>query len=193
MREHLTREPLTIGGVIRKLWVGETATYRNHLLRLDPQSRRARFGGYVSDSFIRDLADRTNLIDTTVHGFFVKGRMRGCGEMRPDGQGGAEVAFSLEHGFQGHGIGSALLGRTILAARNRGIRTLHMTCLPENRAMQEVARKHHAQLDLDIDEALGEIRTPRPSPASIFKEVLAESEGLAFSVIDAQRRFLSPN
>ena len=185
------REPLTIGGVIRKLWVGETTTYRNHLLRLDPQSRRARFGGYVSDEFLHDFADRTNLLDTTVHGFFVKGRMRGCGELRPDGQRGAEVAFSLEHGFQGHGIGSALLGRTILSARNRGIRTLHMSCLPENRAMQEVARKHRARLELDIDEASAEIRTPRPSPASVWKEVLAETEGLAFTVIDAQRRLLS--
>jgi RimJ/RimL family protein N-acetyltransferase len=185
------REPLTIGGVIRKLWVGETATYRDHLLRLDPQSRRARFGGHVSETFIRDFADKTNLLDTFVHGFFINGRMCGCGELRPDGRGAAEVAFSLEHGFQGYGIGSALLGRTILAARNRGIRTLHMSCLPENRAMQEVARKHHARLDLDIDEAMGEIRTPRPSAASVWKEVLAESEGLAISVIDAQRRFLS--
>ena len=36
------------GGVIRKLWVGETAKYRDHLLRLDPTSRRNRFGGGVS-------------------------------------------------------------------------------------------------------------------------------------------------
>jgi GNAT superfamily N-acetyltransferase len=187
------REPLTIGGVIRKLWIGEGAIYRAHLLRLDPVSRRNRFGGHVSDDFIRDFADRTILIETTVHGFFVDGEMRGAAEMRPydgTGKGTAEVAFSIEHGYQGYGIGTALLGRTILAARNRRIRTLHMSCLPTNKAMQEVARKHDARIDLDIDEATGEIRTPRPSPGSLIKEAVAEVEGLAVSVIDAQRRAL---
>ena len=30
------------GGVIRKLWSVETTAYRDHLLRLDPESRRNR-------------------------------------------------------------------------------------------------------------------------------------------------------
>ena len=46
-------EPLIDFGAIRKLWVGETDRYRDHLLRLDMESRRSRFGGGVSDEFIR--------------------------------------------------------------------------------------------------------------------------------------------
>ena len=42
-------EVLPEGAVIRKLWIGEADQYREHLLRLDPQSRRSRFGGAVSD------------------------------------------------------------------------------------------------------------------------------------------------
>jgi hypothetical protein len=38
-------EPLPDGGVIRKLWVGETDAYRDHLLRLDRESRNRRFSG----------------------------------------------------------------------------------------------------------------------------------------------------
>ena len=47
------QEVLPEGGVIRKLWIGETAKYREHVLRLDPESRRSRFAGGVSDDFIR--------------------------------------------------------------------------------------------------------------------------------------------
>ena len=45
------------GGMVRKLWIGETDKYRDHLLRLDPASRHSRFGGAVSDDFIRNFAD----------------------------------------------------------------------------------------------------------------------------------------
>src|SRR4051794_21722571 len=42
-------EPLADDGLIRKLWIGEAARYRDHLLRLDDASRHSRFGGGVSD------------------------------------------------------------------------------------------------------------------------------------------------
>jgi len=38
------QEPLT-DGVIRKLWIDRAGPYRDHLLRLDKDSRRNRFGG----------------------------------------------------------------------------------------------------------------------------------------------------
>jgi len=49
-------EPLPDGGMIRKLWISETDAYRDHLLRLDPESSRRRFYGAVSDEFIANHA-----------------------------------------------------------------------------------------------------------------------------------------
>ena len=49
-------ELLTDGGVIRKLWHGEAEAYRDHLLRLDPESRRNRFGGGIGDELIAAYA-----------------------------------------------------------------------------------------------------------------------------------------
>jgi hypothetical protein len=43
-------------GMIRKLWVGETSAFRDHLLRLDPESRRTRFGSPVNNFFIGQYA-----------------------------------------------------------------------------------------------------------------------------------------
>ena len=51
------RHPLPRGGLIRKLWIGESERYRDHLLRLDADSRRNRFAGAVSDQFVRDYAE----------------------------------------------------------------------------------------------------------------------------------------
>src|SRR5690242_20538418 len=45
-------EPLVSGGIVRRLWIGESELYRQHLLRLDAESRRNRFGGAVSDELI---------------------------------------------------------------------------------------------------------------------------------------------
>ncbi|MFY9837200.1 MAG: hypothetical protein WAK55_12155, partial [Xanthobacteraceae bacterium] len=67
------QEVLPEGGVIRKLWIGETGKYREHVLRLDPESRRNRFAGGVSDDFIRDYVDLATGLDAVIHGFFVRG------------------------------------------------------------------------------------------------------------------------
>src|SRR5262245_55604918 len=123
------------GGVIRKLWSGDRDLYRDHLLRLDPASRRSRFGGGVSDDFIRNYVELSHQLGSVLHGFFVDGVLRGVGELRPLGEGPeAEVALSIEPEWQNRGVGAALLERTLLSARNRGIRRLHMACLADNRA-----------------------------------------------------------
>src|SRR4029077_11300158 len=126
------KEVLPEGGVVRKLWIGESAKYCDHLLRLDPQSRRNRFSGGVSDQFISKYVDLTTGLDAVVHGFFVGDAMRGAAELRSLGAGfprEAEAAISVEKAWQSHGVGSALLGRTLLAACNRGFRHLHMAFL----------------------------------------------------------------
>ena len=46
------------GGLIRKLWRVETHAYRDHLLRLDAESRRNRFCGGIADDTIRSYAAR---------------------------------------------------------------------------------------------------------------------------------------
>ena len=49
-------ESLPEGGIIRKMWSVEAGRYREHLLRLDPASRRNRFGGDVSDDEIGQVS-----------------------------------------------------------------------------------------------------------------------------------------
>ena len=189
------QDPLTDGGVIRKLWIGEARRYREHLLRLDAQSRRSRFGGGVADEFIRNYVTTTFGLNAVVHGFLIDGMLRGAAELRPLGPalaGEAEVAFSIEVPWQSLGVGSALLDRTLLAARNRGIKRLHMACLADNRRMQELARKFAAELSFDFGTVVGEVEAARATPLSVLREVMTDGHGFATAVLDVQSRLLRP-
>jgi GNAT superfamily N-acetyltransferase len=183
-------------GLIRKMWRVDASRYRDHLLRLDDESRRSRFGGAVSNEFLIHYADLALGPDTLIHGFFLNGTMRGAAELRPVAEPTAweaEAALSIEKPWQSHGIGSALLARTLLAARNRGIKFLHMACLADNERMQQLARKFDAELTFDFGTIIGEVSTPRPTPLSVMREVLADSHGFATAMFDMQSRLLGPH
>jgi GNAT superfamily N-acetyltransferase len=188
-------EPLPAGGRIRKLWIAEADLYRDHLLRLDTKSRRNRFAGAVSNDFLRNYAQLAFSLDAIIHGFFVDEVLRGAAELRSIGSPArreAEAAFSIERPWQSHGVGSALLERTLLAARNRGFRYLHMSCLVDNERMRQLARKYDADLRFDFDTVIGEVTAPRPTPLSLFREVLADGHGFATAICDVQSRLLRP-
>jgi GNAT superfamily N-acetyltransferase len=187
------QDPLPDSGVIRKMWIGEAARYRNHLLRLDPDSRHRRFGGGVSDAYIRSYVTPSMWLDAIVHGFFVNGTLRGAAELRPIGgrlSKQAEAAFSVEKDWQSHGVGSALLERTLLTARNRGVAHLHMACLSDNRRMQQLARKFDAELTFDFGSVVGEVESPHPTPLSVVREWVSDGHGFATAILDAQSRML---
>jgi GNAT superfamily N-acetyltransferase len=188
-------EPLPEGGAIRKLWIGETDAYRDHLLRLDKESRYRRFSGTVSDDFIARHATTANEIGVVVHGFFVDGTLRGAAELRRMGSvltHNAEAAFSIEQPWQSHGVGTVLLERTLLSARNRGINALHMHCLANNQRMQQLARKFEADLSFDFGSVVGEVDTPRSTPLSLMREAMADAHGVAAAVMDVQSRLFKP-
>lgn len=183
------------GGLIRKLWDVETHVYRDHLLRLDRESRRNRFCGAIGDETIRSFAETARGPDVVVHGFFVDGVLRGAADMRiarPLDLQEAEAAFSIEKSWQSHGVGSALLERTLLSARNRGIKHLHVACLPQNRRMQELARKFDAQITFDCDTVIGTMKNPNPTPLSLMQEMAADGHSFAAAYIDFQSRFSKP-
>jgi len=191
---HMT-EPLPEGSVIRKLWINETNDYRDHLLRLDRDSRYRRFSGTVSDDFISRHAATANEAGTVVYGFFVDGVLRGAAELRILGavfSQEAEAAFSIEQPWQSHGVGTVLLERTLLSARNRGITSLHMNCLAENQRMQQLARKFDAELSFDFGSVVGEVDPPRSTALSMMREVMADSHDVASAIFDKQARLLRP-
>lgn len=182
-----------LGGNVRKLWPTETDKFRDHLLRLDRDSRRMRFAHGVSDAFIADYAARMHEMGSIVYGFFLNGEVHGAAELRRLGDTWgpeAEAAFSVEAPYQQRGIGTDLMGRVIRAARNRGVGRLYMSCLAENGKMQAIARKHEADLRFEYGEVVGEIVPRQPSYFSMLAEDVEDRVGYMMAVLDIQARLV---
>jgi len=148
-------------GHIRKLWPADLPEFRRHLMRLDADSRRARFAMAASDEFLATYAETAFALDTILFGYFEAGEMRAAAELRMlSGQpaGMAEAAFSVEPAYRHRGLGSQLMEQLIVAARNRGVRKLYMSCLGWNRAMQALARRFSAELVFEIGRCAGHRR-----------------------------------
>jgi GNAT superfamily N-acetyltransferase len=180
-------------GTTRKLFVTEYHKYRDHLLRLDDESRRLRFGMAVGDEFITGYAERLNDMKSIVYAYMIEGEVHAAAELRPlAGQmrGEAEAAFSVEKPFQDGGIGTELLGRIVRAARNRSITRVYMNCLAENRKMQKIAKKYDAILQFDHGEIVGQVAPSSAHYFSIWREVVEDEMGFVMAVLDLQRRFM---
>lgn len=164
-----------------------------HLMRLDGEARRLRFGNPVNDHFLERYASLALGADALVKGLFVDGVLRGVAELRylSGSRSEAEGAFSIEPAFQGHGFGDRLFGRLIAAARNRGVRRLFLTCLRENRRMQAIATKHGADLSFVEGDVTAEIRRPYADAVSIGQEWADENEAFVFAMIDWRRSGLA--
>ena len=181
------------GGTVRKLWPAETDKFRDHLLRLDKDSRRMRFAHAVSDAFVEEYAGRMNENGTLVYAYIEDGGVRAVAELKKLGDTWgqeAEAAFSVEGGYQEKGIGTELMGRVIRAARNRGVHHLYMSCLAENRKMQAIARKHEADLRFEYGEVVGEIVPVDPDYFSILAEAVEDRVGYLLAVLDVKREKL---
>ena len=157
----------------RKLFVVEAYQYRDHLLRLDPDSRQARFSAVVSNAAVRQHVKAIDWTTTEVLGYFRDGVMRGAVEVRFASAmlpASAELAFSVERPFQGFGAGTGLMARGMMVMRNRGVTCGHIVCLLTNRRMQKMALKYRANVKADCGEVFLTINAPHGDLSTLLAE-----------------------
>jgi GNAT superfamily N-acetyltransferase len=179
-------------GTIRKLWPTEREAFIAHLLRLDPDTRRNRFGVGVNDDFLTQYVHTTFGVGGIVFAYIEDGIVRGAAELRGLEDivaHSGEAAFSVEKDWRKQGIGAALFSRLIRAARNRRVNTLYMTCLPQNRAMQNLAAKFDTELAMDQDGVIGLLDAQDPTALTVLGEAIDDAQGFAMLAFNAQRRF----
>jgi GNAT superfamily N-acetyltransferase len=150
----------------------ELPLLRDHLLRLDHQSRHDRFHGFMDDSFIEDYAEKCASDGTIIIAYLEDGVVRGAAELHPpdtsaDSQ--PEIAFSVEAGQRRLGVGSILFRKLIAEARARGYRHLRITTGAQNDAMRALANKFGAHLTFRYGESTGTIDVrEQPRPAAVI-------------------------
>lgn len=159
-------------GAVRALGQIETlALLREHLLRLDHQSRHDRFHGFMDDDFVERYAAKCASDGTLVIAYVEDGVVRGAAELHtpetsPDRQ--PEIAFSVEADLRRKGVGSILFQKLIEEARAKGYGVLRITTGAQNEAMRALANKFGAHLTFRYGESTGTIdleQQPQPRAA----------------------------
>ncbi len=158
----------------RQLRRHERDEFTQHLLTLDAEDRRLRFSSPRSDDAIRDYVEKIDLerdaiivvddADLVVIGAAHLAR----------GPGYVEVGVSVLPGARGRGVGSALLERAKLHARNWGEHEIFTHCAADNRAMAELAKRHGLRGVIDRGEADAYAEVPAPDASSFTIEMMAE-------------------
>jgi GNAT superfamily N-acetyltransferase len=183
-------------GVVRTLsQQEELPLLRDHLLRLDHQSRHDRFHGYMDDSFIERYAAKCASDGTLIIAFLMDGVVRGAAELHPPGTSPdlqPEVAFSVETGLRRQGVGSVLFRKLIDVARAKGYRTLRITTGAQNDAMRALANKFGAHLTFRYGESTGTIELEEQPWSEAVRSAAPVRSG-ALTPIDAARAVMQYN
>jgi GNAT superfamily N-acetyltransferase len=106
---------------IRILSHDELPLLRDHLLRLDPTSRRDRFHGSVGDVFIDNYIARCFGPETIAIAYLENDEVHGVAELHEPASDDdlPELAFSVEQNFRRRGVGSILFKTLLDEARPR--------------------------------------------------------------------------
>lgn len=170
---------------IRRLRIYDRPKIESHFNTLGSDTLAARFGTQVSAAFVQHYLSGIFDNSALVFGAFPDSCLRGVGELRlvPDNETQmAEAAFTVEAEWQDRGIGDALLSRIITAARNRGIREVHLLCLATNQKMRRLAAKHDAELSLVTGQVAATLTAPWPTPLSVAEEISGEYHAMARAI-----------
>jgi GNAT superfamily N-acetyltransferase len=182
--------------IVRRLYRPDLPLFRDHLVRLDRETRRDRFGLQVSDEYLENYAELCFAPGALTYGYFDDGVIRGAGELRMfsskdrPGHRDGEAAFSVELPWRRSGIGTQLMSYIVLAARNRSIATLTIVCLRHNQAMLRLAKKFEAELKFEMSDVTGHLVARTPTAFSLWHEFVDNAFDLSASLLEFQGRLI---
>ena len=165
----------------------ELPLLRDHLLRLDSESRYNRFNGFLDDGFIERYAAKCAADGTIIAAYMENGLVRGAAELHPPSADGElpEIAFSVEDCVRRRGVGSLLFERLIAEARWKGYRSLRVTTGAQNQAMRALASKFGAHLVFQQGESTGTIdltQQPRDDLAKLVIDTPLAAARVLFNI-----------
>jgi GNAT superfamily N-acetyltransferase len=185
---------LPANGTIRTLTAREMPLLREHLLRLDPASRRDRFNGAADEGFIESYAERCVADGTVVIAYVEDGKVLGAAELHqpdPSPDGMPEIAFSVERSARRKGVGSVLFRRLIAEAEGRGYESLRITTGYSNEAMRALAHKFGAHLTFRQGESTGSIDLKQHTQPDVAKPSAATPLDAARAIVKFNRTWWS--
>ena len=185
--QDITRAKLAGGDVRTLRRQEELPLLRDHLLRLDSESRRDRFNGFMDDGFIERYAAKCADDGTVIIAYLDGGVVRGAAELHPPDQSPdslPEIAFSVEACVRRQGVGSILFKKLIAEARSKGYRSLRITTGAQNQAMRALANKFGAHLTFRYGESTGSIDLKQQSQRELTMPGIATAADAARAMMN---------
>jgi GNAT superfamily N-acetyltransferase len=192
MSYEITRPELAKGTVRTLSQQEELPLLRDHLLRLDRESRHDRFHGFMDDSFIERYAEKCANDGTIIIAYLEDGVVRGAAELHPPDQSAdsqPEIAFSVESPLRRKGVGSILFRKVIAEARARGYRSMRITTGAQNEAMRALANKFGAHLTFRYGESTGSIDLAQQTQPEPAPSVVATTIDAARAIMNINRAY----
>lgn len=161
-----------------KLDEADRPALRAHFLALGAEDRRRRFGYIMTDASIERYVDQIDFSRDAVFG--VNGETRnfeGVAHLALD-KTYAELGLSVLQPYRERGIGTALISRASVHARNRQINVLFMQCLSENRAIMHIAAALGMRVVTQGPDSEASMNLPLANTQSIFSEWMEDNIAL---------------
>jgi GNAT superfamily N-acetyltransferase len=155
---------------VRQLLLVDKYKLTNHLLGLQGEDRRLRFGGAVSDDYIKEYVAKSFSEDSQWFGVdHIDGHLvAACHVAIVNGE--AELGCSVDHDFRGEGFAQKMFNRAVTWLRVRGITHVFMHCLSENGAMKHIARKNNMILVSEYGETDAAVQVEPATPLTYIEE-----------------------
>jgi len=170
----------------------ELPLLRDHLLRLDRESRHDRFHGFMDDDFIERYAAKCADDGTVIIAYIENGVVRGAAELHPPDQSPdslPEIAFSVEACVRRQGVGSVLFRKLIAEARSKGYHFLRITTGAQNQAMRALANKFGAHLTFRHGESTGSIDLKQHPQPGLARYAIATPAEAARAIVAFNRAY----
>ena len=165
---------------VRELHAGYREEILNHLLQLNDEDRRLRFGTHTPDEVIHHYVENLDFNKDAIFGVFdLDLKLLGMAHLAylPEHKGqarAAEFGVSVLPEGRSQGLGTALLQRSSVHSRNTRIETLYVHCLANNKAMMHLAQKAGMTVEYAYGDADACLKLPPASPATIVEEAANE-------------------
>ncbi len=180
--KHLPRKPYLVGQAVpvRELHAGHREEILQHLLQLNEEDRRLRFGTQTPDEVIQRYVAHLEFNKDTIFGIFGSNlKLIGMAHLAylPEIKGqarAAEFGVSVLPEGRSQGLGTALLQRSAVHARNTRIETLFVHCLSSNKAMMHLAQKAGMSIEYAHGDADACLKLPPANSSTIVEEAADE-------------------
>ena len=173
-------------GVILRIRRRDAGRLSAHLERLAGDDRAHRFGRNVKDAFIRKYVASIDWRRSLHYGLFERGAVRAAIDLawpRLDWLSGGEFALSVEPDHQRAGVGTALLGRLVTGARNRGLGSLYMVAASDNEGMLALAHRFDFAITRTGTDYEGRLALPPRDSATRRDELWHDLKTLPHSIL----------